>query len=150
MKYDLSKLSKADICALIKSLPPKFDGIYCYAPSHENKLVNMPKNEKENIIELYDDEKKLHDKWGEYDVVKNSLFIMAWDHLCFWKVGVYLYEDHFEIPKYRQSVNEYENERSFVEYRKTLAEILNKKDNTKLTPISHEAKSKKDDFELTM
>ena len=124
MKYDLSKLSKNDINTIIKSLPPKFAGIYCYAPSHENKVVEVVTQKQDGIIELYDNENKLHDKWGEYDIAKNSLFVMVWDQECYWKVGVYLYEDHFEIPKYKDAFIKYETTKNFINYRKVLNRIF--------------------------
>lgn len=128
MKYNLSNLTKYEINEIIKSLSPSFDGIYCYGISGNNKVVKENMSTKEDVVELYDDNKKLHDIWGEYHPKNNSLFVMAWDGACFWQVGVYLYEDHFEIPKYRNAVfYKYETEENFEKYRNTLAEIFKNK-----------------------
>ena len=127
MKYDLSKLSKDEICILLKSISPAFAGLYSYAPSQKNKIVKPVPTDKKNIIQLYDDERKIHDLWGEYNIANNSLYVQAWDHPCYWPVGVYLYEDHFNIPKYKNSFFKYETEENFIEYRKILKHIFDKK-----------------------
>jgi len=49
---------------------------------------------------------------------------------CGWAGGVYLYEAHCEIPKYKDSINNYESKKNFTNYRKILNEIfINKKEN---------------------
>ena len=135
MKYDLGKLTKEEIETIIKNLPPKFAGVYCYAPSSENKIIKPVGSSKNGVTDLYDNNNKIRDKWGEYDINKNLLYIMAWDQECFWNVGVYLFEDHFEIPKYKNSFIKHETEKNFAEYRKLLSDIFSKKveDNTDLT-----------------
>ena len=55
---------------------------------------------------------------------------MAWDQICFWKVGVRLFEDHYEIPKYKKSINKYETKKNFKKYRTILANIFNSKEKT--------------------
>lgn len=127
MKYDLSKLSKDEITILVKNISPAFAGVYCFAPSQKNKIVKPVPIAKKGVIELYDNERKIHDKWGEYNVANNSLYVQAWDHPCYWSVGVYLYEDHFNIPKYKNAVFPYETEENFIEYRKIVKQIFDKK-----------------------
>ena len=124
MKYDLSKLSKDKIETIIKSLPPHFEGLYCYAPSHTNKMLKVITPKKDGFVELFDEEKKLYDQWGEYNTENNSLYVQACHTPCGWAVGVYLYEDHFEIPKYKDSINNYESKKNFANYRKVLNEIF--------------------------
>ncbi|MBE7074626.1 MAG: hypothetical protein E7376_01425 [Clostridiales bacterium] len=127
MKYDLSKLSKEEICTLLTSISPSFTGVYCYAPSQRNKIVKVATTDKKGIIELYDDERKIHDLWGEYNKQNNSLCVMAWDHVCFWPVTVYLYENCFKIPKYKHSIIQYETKSNFDKYTKILEKIFSKK-----------------------
>lgn len=89
-------------------------------------IKTEPTNEK-GYVELYNDEIKVYDLWGKYNIKNNSLFVMAWDHECFWPVGVKLYQDHFEIPKYKNSFIKYETKNNFDRYTKILKHIFSQK-----------------------
>ena len=94
-------------------------------------MLKVVTPKKDGFIELFDKGKKLYDQWGEYNTENNSLYVQAWHTPCGWAVGVYLYEDHFEIPKYKDSINNYESKKNFANYRKILNEIfINEKENT--------------------
>lgn len=105
MRKDLLKLTKTQINEIIKSLPPRFSGIVPYGVSHQNKKVKSSLPLKEDVIELFDrNTDEIRDLWGEFDIMKGHIFVMAWDSVCNWSVGVYLYENRFEIPEYKHGV----------------------------------------------
>ena len=126
MLYNLKKLTKEEIETIIRSLPPKFVGLYCYATSHyNNNFKNFTKRDR-NKIELYDaDCENKFDLWGEYDKALNYVMVVAQDSDPYCRpVEVYLFDNCFEIPAYRNGVGQFEKECNQKLYRKQLEDIF--------------------------
>lgn len=136
MRLDLSRLTKSQINEIVKSLPPKFSGIVPYGISHFNSKVQNKEEIKGAVFELYNrGTEEIFDKWGEYNLAKNSIFVMAWDNRCKWQVGVLLFEDHFEIPEYKNGMYAKEFEKSFPEYKEKVARMVRMSSNYSYSKI---------------
>lgn len=127
--YDLNLLTREDVDFIIKKMPVAgFTGVVNYGISQKNKQSTKNDELPENIVELCDNTKNpLYDLWGEYDKNNNSLSVFAWDAACFWRVNVILFEDHFEIPKYRAGLRNYETISNFLNYKNVLSFIFQEK-----------------------
>ena len=121
---NLKLLTKSQIIQLVKSLPPKFSGIVAFGVSEENKKASVD-GVNPYIVELVNkNSDEVFDKWGEFDLLKSRIFVMAWDDKCKWQVGVYLYEDHFEIPEYKKGIYSEEIKKYNETYKEAVSKMI--------------------------
>ncbi len=68
-------------------------------------------------------ENSSNDFIAKYDESTDCLTVEAWDFPCFWNIQVKLYNEHFEIPKYKNGKSDIQGENQQDRYRKSMYEI---------------------------